>query len=180
MKISTSPHFRASLDLKYPELSSNVLGWADVDVIIFLSVLCCCLCLGVGKCSLEMATRWCTRYKRSSTLTDGWNLLILIRPYSSVRFWHTSCRKVSHYLMSRVTTYWFHVLLEWIQELLPHLLTVVDPPVTCSNQKSQLMLNIMGFKIPTKKTFNNIYIKIFKPVFGILWVKQCRESNEVG
>lgn len=34
------PHFRASLDLKYPEPSSNVPGRADVDVIIFLSALC--------------------------------------------------------------------------------------------------------------------------------------------
>lgn len=30
-----SPNFRALLDLKYPELSSNVPGQADVDEIIF-------------------------------------------------------------------------------------------------------------------------------------------------
>ena len=168
MKISTSPHFRASLDLKYPEPSSNVPGRADVDVIIFLSALCCCLCLGVGKYSLEMATRRWTKYKRSATLTDDWNLFVLIRPYSSVRFWNTSCRKVSHYSMSRVTTYWFHVLLEWIRELLLHLLTVVDPPVTSSNQESRLVLNIVGFNIPTKKTFNNIYIKISSQCLGSL------------
>ena len=32
-------------------------GQADVDAIIFLSVLCCCLCLGVGKYSSETAIK---------------------------------------------------------------------------------------------------------------------------
>lgn len=42
------------------------------------------------------------------------------------------------------------------------------------------MLGVVGFKVPMKKSSNDIYIKIFKPVFQIFWLKQRRESNEVG
>lgn len=142
MKISMPPHFRASLDLKYSGLPSNIPGQSDVDIIIFLNVLCCCLCLGI-------AMRWCTRYKRSSTLTDGLDLLVLIRLSLRELLALKLQRLGNAQSYSIMATHQLHGFPKLVRKLC--ISSVIDSPVPHSNEESWLILSIKGFKVSAQK-----------------------------
>lgn len=72
-----------------------------------------------------------------------------------------------------------HLSFQDVREFLFHLLAVIHSPIARSNKESGLTVNIVSFKVPTKKIFNNTDCEIFKPILWVVWIKKGSKSITV-